>query len=248
MFADKIVLVTGGSFGIGSATAVAFAEAGAKVIIADCIEDPATLEQIRRGGGTGIFIQCDVSVESQVKALMEAIGREFGGLDYAFNNAGIEGEQAITEDCTVANFDRVINVNLRGVWLCMKYEIPMMLRRGKGSIVNNASIAGKVGFPGIPAYAASKHAVIGLTKTTALENVKRGIRVNAVCPGIIDTPMIDRFTGNDKAAAARFAALEPMGRAGMPDEVAAAVLWLCSDQSSFVTGTSLMVDGGWTAQ
>lgn len=248
MFLDKIVLVTGGSFGIGSAAAVAFASAGAKVIIADCVEDPATLEQIKRAGNFAVFIQCDVSVEAQVKQLMEKIEQQFGGLDYAFNNAGVEGEQARTEDCTLNNWDRVLGINLRGVWLCMKYEIPLMLKKGKGAIVNNASIAGKVGFPGIPAYAASKHGIIGLTKTAALENVKRGIRVNVVCPGIIDTAMIDRFTGNDKAAAAQFAAQEPMGRAGKPLEVAEAVLWLCSDASSFVTGHSLMVDGGWTAQ
>lgn len=248
MFSNKIVLVTGGSFGIGSAAAIAFAAAGAKVVVADLVEDPATTEQITRAGGTGIFIRCDVSDELQVKELMQEIGQKFGGLDYAFNNAGIEGAQATTEECSIENFDKTIAVNLRGVWLCMKYEIPLMLKRGKGAIVNNASIAGVIGFPGIPAYTASKHGIIGLTKTAALENVKRGIRVNVVCPGIIDTAMIDRFTHHDKAAAVVFAAQEPMGRAGTPAEVADAVLWLCSDASSFITGHSLMVDGGWTAQ
>lgn len=248
MFSGKVVLITGGSFGIGSATAIAFAEAGAKVVIADSVEDPATLEQIKRAGDTGIFIQCDVSDELQVKQLMEEIERQFGGLDFAFNNAGIEGQQGTTEECSAENFDKTIAVNLRGVWLCMKYEIPLMLKRGKGAIVNNASIAGVIGFPGIPAYTASKHGIIGLTKTAALENVKRGIRVNVVCPGIIATAMIDRFTHHDEDAAKAFAAQEPMGRAGTAGEVAAAVLWLCSDASSFVTGHSMMVDGGWTAQ
>lgn len=248
MFSNKVVLVTGGSFGIGSAAAIAFAGAGAKVVIADSVEDPATLEQITRAGDTAVFIKCDVSDELQVKELMNEIERKFGGLDFAFNNAGIEGEQATTEECSAGNFDKTIAVNLRGVWLCMKYEIPLMLKRSKGAIVNNASIAGVIGFPGIPAYTASKHGIIGLTKTAALENVKRGIRVNVVCPGIIDTAMIDRFTHHDKAAAESFAAQEPMGRAGKATEVADAVLWLCSDASSFVTGHSLMVDGGWTAQ
>ena len=179
--------------------------------------------------------------------ITEAI-KAYGRIDFAFNNAGIEGEQNITAECTTENWDKTLGVNLRGAWLCMKYEIPHMLRQGKGSIVNNASIAGLVGFQGLPAYVASKHALVGLSKTTALEYIKQGIRVNTVCPGVIKTPMIDRFTGKDKVVEQQFIDQEPIGRMGEPEEVAEAVLWLCSDAASFVTGISMPVDGGWVAQ
>jgi NAD(P)-dependent dehydrogenase (short-subunit alcohol dehydrogenase family) len=173
---------------------------------------------------------------------------EFGRLDYAFNNAGIEGLSAPTHQCINENWDKTIGVNLKGVWLCMKYEIPHILKQEKGAIVNNASIAGLVGFPNIPAYVASKHGVIGLTKNAALEYAKTGMRVNAVCPGVIKTPMIDRFTGKNKEVEKQFANQEPVGRMGQPEEVAEAVMWLCSDAASFITGNALPVDGGWTAQ
>lgn len=247
-FKDKVALVTGGSFGIGRATAIAFANKGAKVAIVDWIEDDETLSIINEAGGDAIFIKCDVSKEDDVRNMVETVWKTFGRLDYAFNNAGVEGEQAITADCTVENWDRTININLRGVWLCMKYEIPLLLKQHKGSIVNNSSVAGLVGFQGLPAYVASKHAIVGLTKTTALEYAKEGIRVNAVCPGVIKTPMIDRFTGKEKTVEKQFVDMEPIGRMGLPEEVAEAVCFLCSDAASFITGNAMAVDGGWISQ
>lgn len=247
IFEDKIALVTGGSFGIGRATAVAFAKHGAKVVIADWIEDKATLEQIEGEGGTGIFVKCDVSKGSDVDQLITQTVKTYGRVDYAINNAGIEGANAVTHECTEENWDKTIGINLKGVWLCMKYEIPLMLKQGKGAIVNVASVAGLIGFPGLPAYVASKHAIIGLTKTAALENAKQNIRINAVCPGAIKTAMIDRITGRDKTVEKQFEDMEPIGRMGNPEEVAEAIIWLCSDSASFVTGNSMMVDGGWVA-
>jgi len=248
IFQNKVALVTGGSFGIGRATAIAFANRGAKVVIADWVEDNETLNAITSAKGNAIFVKCDVSKDADVKNLINKTVATFGQLDYAFNNAGIEGVSAPTQDCTEENWERTIGVNLKGIWLCMKYEIPQMLKQGKGAIVNNASIAGVVGFQGIPAYVASKHGVIGLTKNAALENAKAGIRVNVVCPGVIRTPMIDRFTGKQKEVEKQFESMEPIGRLGQPEEVAEAVIWLCSDGASFVTGHSLVVDGGWVAQ
>lgn len=248
VFKDKVALVTGGSFGIGSATSIAFAKRGAKVVIVDWVKDDETLNAIKNEGGEAIFIKCDVSKEVDVKKMIEKAVSTYGKIDFAFNNAGIEGEQGITADCTRENWDKVIGVNLTGVWLCMKYEIPQMLKQGKGAIVNTASVAGLVGFQGIPPYVASKHGIVGLTKAAALEYAKEGIRVNAVCPGVIKTPMIDRFTGKDKVVEQQFVDQEPIGRLGEPKEVAKSVLWLCSDAASFVTGTAMPVDGGWTAQ
>jgi NAD(P)-dependent dehydrogenase (short-subunit alcohol dehydrogenase family) len=248
IFKNKTALVTGGSSGIGKATALAFAKRGAKVMIADRDENKETLQQIRDSGAEVDFVKCDVSRAGDVKALVEKTISLFGGIDFAFNNAGVEGITAPVQDCTEENWDKTMGINLKGIWLCMKYEIPEMLKKGKGAIVNCSSVAGLVGFAGLPAYVASKHGVIGLTKTSALECAKSGIRVNAVCPGVIKTPMIDRLTGNKKEAEDQFTALEPVGRLGLPEEIAGAVIWLCSDEASFVTGHAMAVDGGFVAQ
>jgi NAD(P)-dependent dehydrogenase (short-subunit alcohol dehydrogenase family) len=249
IFSDKVVLITGGSFGIGQAAAIAFAQRGAKVIVADYIEDKEghTMNEIKAAGTKGLFVKCDVSRASEVKAMIEKIIDTYGRLDYAFNNAGIEGSMSPTHECSEENWDKTIAINLKGVWLCMKYQISQMLKQGKGVIVNNASIAGLIGFPGLPAYVATKHGIVGLTKTAALENAKSGLRINAVCPGVIKTAMVDRIINNNKEIEQQFISQEPIGRMGMPSEVADAVIWLCSDASSFVTGHSLPVDGGWVA-
>ncbi|MFI0431098.1 SDR family oxidoreductase [Mariniflexile sp. HMF6888] len=247
-FKNKVAIVTGGSFGIGRAAAIAFAKKGAKVAVVDWVEDNETLNLIKSSGGEAIFIKCDVSKAVDVKTMIEKTISAFGRLDYAFNNAGIEGIMAMTHECTEENWDKTIGVNLKSIWLCMKNQIPEMQKQGKGVIINTASIAGLVGFSGLPAYVASKHGIIGLTKTAALEYAKLGIRVNAVCPGAIKTPMIDRITGNKKEAEEQFAAMEPIGRLGQPEEVANAVLWMCSDEASFVTGHAMVVDGGWVVQ
>lgn len=248
IFQQKTAIVTGGSFGIGRATAIAFAERGANVAIVDIVEDSETLDMITSAGGKALFITCDVSDPTSVKAMVEKTVATFGRLDFAFNNAGIEGATAPTADCTEENWDRVIAVNLKGPWLCMKYQIPHMLKQKTSAIVNCSSVAGLVGFLGIPAYVASKHGLAGLTKATALEYAKTGLRVNAVSPGVIKTPMIDRFTGKNKEVEQQFVSMEPIGRLGEPSEVANAVIWLCSDAASFVTGHIMPVDGGWVAQ
>ncbi len=248
LFENKVVIVTGGSFGIGRATAIAFAKKGAKVAIVDCLQDDETLNIIKKNGGEAVFIKCDVSNSMEVKAMVEKTVQTFGRLDCAFNNVGIEGVSGPTHELEEKDWDRTIGVNLKGILLCMKYEIPYMLKQGKGAIVNTSSVAGLVGFLGIPAYTASKHGILGLTKASALEYAKQGIRINAVCPGVIKTPMIDRFTGKNKEVEKQFANQEPIGRLGEPEEVAAAVTWLCSDKASFVTGVAMPVDGGWVAQ
>ena len=248
IFKDKVAIVTGGNFGIGRATAVAFANRGAKVFIADWIEDNnETIKLIETAGGTVKFVHCDVSSMTEVRNMVDKTIETFGRLDYAFNNAGIEGVTANTHECTEENWDRTIGINLKGVWLCMKNEIPEMLKNQKGVIINCASVAGLSGFAGLPAYTASKHAIVGLTKTAALEYAKQGIRVNAVCPGVIHTSMVDRITGNDKEVEKQYISMEPVGRMGLPEEVAEAVIWLCSDSASFVTGIAMPVDGGFTA-
>jgi NAD(P)-dependent dehydrogenase (short-subunit alcohol dehydrogenase family) len=249
IFENKVALVTGGSFGIGQATAIAFSKRGAKVIIADWIEDKeqGTVRQIEEAGGQALFVKCDVSSASDITAMIDKAYAAYGRLDFAFNNAGIEGVSALTQECTQENWEKTLAINLTGIWLCMKHELPHMLRQGKGAIVNCASVAGLIGFPGLPAYVASKHAVVGITRTAALENAKLGIRINAVCPGLIRTAMVDRITGKDKEAEKQFVSMEPIGRMGEPAEVAEAVVWLCSDAASFVTGVALAVDGGWVA-
>lgn len=247
---DRVALVTGGAAGIGRATAMAFGARGDHVVVSD--RDAAGSEEvaraIREAGGEAVSIAADMARPEEVEALVGGAVDAYGGLDYAFNNAGIEGENAPTAECTLENWERVISVNLRGVWLCMKHEIAAMLRSGGGSIVNCASVAGQVGFRGIPAYTASKHGMIGLSRTAALEYATAGIRVNAVCPGVIQTAMVERFTGGNEKVLAGMVAMEPIGRLGMPEEIAGPVLWLCSDESSFVTGQAIAVDGGFLAQ
>ncbi|HET9056720.1 MAG TPA: SDR family oxidoreductase [Chitinophagaceae bacterium] len=249
IFEGKVAIVTGGSFGIGRATALAFARRGAKVVVADWVEDKnnETIKLIKSVGGEAIFVQCDVSSSIEVRNLIEKTVARYGRIDYAFNNAGIEGHTANTHECTEDNWDKTIGINLKGIWLCMKNEIPQMLKVNKGVIVNCASVAGLGGFPGLPAYVVSKHGVVGLTKTAALEYAKSGIRINAVCPGVIHTSMIDRITGKDKEVEKQYINMEPVGRMGNPEEVAEAVIWLCSDNASFVTGVAFPVDGGFSA-
>jgi NAD(P)-dependent dehydrogenase (short-subunit alcohol dehydrogenase family) len=249
-FTGKVIFITGASTGIGRATALGFAKSKAKVMVADVNTDAgwATVQMIREKGGTADFVKCDVSQETDVKNAIEQTVKTFGGLDGAFNNAGIEGESSPTADCTSANWQKVLQINLSGVWYCMKYEIAEMLKHGGGTIVNCSSIAGLVGFPGAPAYVAAKHGVVGLTKTAALDYAKLNIRVNAVCPGVIMTPMIDRFAHGSPAALQQLSAGEPVGRMGHPEEIGESVLWLCSEASSFVTGQAIAVDGGWVAQ
>jgi NAD(P)-dependent dehydrogenase (short-subunit alcohol dehydrogenase family) len=246
----KVALVTGGGSGIGRATALAFAREGAKVVVADVVAEGGeeTVRLIKAAGGEAIFVKADVATAAEVEALVKKAVDTYGRLDCAFNNAGIEGEIGQTADCTEENWDRVVDIDLKGVWLCMKYEIPQMLKQGSGAIVNTASVAGLVGFQGIPAYVAAKHGVNGLTKTAALEYAKSGIRVNAVCPGVIHTPMVERAFKANPQMAESATAIEPVGRLGKPEEIAEAVVWLCSDAASFVTGLPMAVDGGLVAQ
>ena len=246
----KVAIVTGASAGIGRAAALAFAREGASVVVGDVDTERGekTAAEIQGIGGSAVFVQADVSKPDDVVALANAAVGQYGRLDYAFNNAGVEGAPAPTADCALDNWNRTIAVNLTGVFLCMREEIPRMLASGGGVIVNNASVAGLVGFEGIPAYTASKHGVVGLTKTAALEYATQGIRVNAVCPGVIQTEMITRFTHGDAEAAAQLLQTEPIGRLGTPDEIADAVIWLCSEQASFVTGQAIAIDGGFVAR
>lgn len=249
MLEGKVAIVTGASAGIGRATALKFAREGAKLVLADLDTDRGheTEQLVKDEGAEVLFVRTDVSDDADVAALVRAAVETFGRLDCAHNNAGIEGVQAPTAETPEENWDRVLRINLKGVWLCMRHEIPAMLEVGGGAIVNTASVAGLVGFPNLPAYVASKHGVVGLTKTAALEYATTGIRINAVCPGVIHTEMIDRITGRDPEVEAQFTAFEPVGRMGTPGEIADAVAYLCSGGASFVTGHTMAVDGGFVA-
>jgi NAD(P)-dependent dehydrogenase (short-subunit alcohol dehydrogenase family) len=245
----KVAIVTGGGAGIGRATALAFADRGVSVVIADVDrrgDDVAA--EIKAQGVESLFVRTDVSSHDEVERMVAATVATFGRLDYAFNNAGIEGVPALLPEQSIDTWNRTIAVNLTGVWLCMRSEIPAMLAHGSGSIVNCASIAGLTGYPAMGAYVASKHGVVGLTKSAALECADAGIRVNAVCPGVIHTEMIDRFTGGDPGVERTLVESEPMGRMGTPEEVASSVIWLCSDGAGFVTGHALAVDGGYLSR
>lgn len=245
----KVALITGGGSGIGRAASIAFARAGAKVVIGDVVAEGGnrTVELIKDTGGEALFMHTDVTVGREVERLVKTAVDSYGGLDCAYNNAGIEGAQTGIVDCSEEEWQRVIAVDLTGVWLCLKHEIPAMIKRGGGSIVNTSSVMGLVGAPSIPAYIASKHGVAGLTKAAALEFAKSRVRVNAVCPGAIRTPMIERILAAG-ATEASLAGPQAIPRLGKPEEIAAAVVWLCSDAASFVTGVTMPVDGGWTAQ
>ncbi|MFL6416661.1 MAG: glucose 1-dehydrogenase [Bryobacteraceae bacterium] len=247
-FTGKVALVTGASSGMGLATAQAFAEAGAAVVLADVREDLLNNEvhKLVAAGHTAIALRCDVSDDAQVSAMVDRAVAEFGQLDAAFNNAGVMARIASTADSTREDWDRVIGINLRGVWSCMKYELRQMARQGSGAIVNNASVGALTGNPGIGSYIASKHGVVGLTRTAALEYIKHGIRVNAVNPGLIDTQVARDVVAADEQAYEEIAKNVPIARAGKPEEIASAVLWLCSPGASYVVGHALTVDGGMT--
>jgi len=248
-FAGKVGIVTGGTSGIGRDAAILFAKEGANVVVAGRrdVEGSETLDLVRKGGGDGLFVKTDVSKAAEVRALVDKTAEKFGRLDFAFNNAGIEGKWIPIAEQSEEDWDQTIDINLKGVWLCMKYEIQQMLKQGKGgAIVNMSSIAGLMGSAGAATYCASKHGVMGLTKSGALETARAGIRINAICPGVIETPMGERLFGEPEMR--KYAtSLHPLGRFGTPMEVAEAVVWMCSEHASFMTGQWIVLDGGFLA-
>lgn len=243
---DKVALVTGGGSGIGRAAVLLFAREGAKVVVADVHAEGGneTVELVQQAGGEAIFVPCDVSKSTHVEALVDKCVQTYSRLDCAFNNAGILGELGKTADCSEENYDRLMAVNLKGVWLCMKYEIRQMLKQGAGVIVNTASNAGMRGQPEIPVYGATKAGIVQLTKTAALEYIRSGLRINCVNPSLIWTPMVERQAADDPGLVDRLTEEQKIGRLGKPEEIAEAVVWLCSDAASFVTGHPMNVDGG----
>ncbi|WP_425613546.1 SDR family oxidoreductase [Anatilimnocola sp. NA78] len=251
-FSGKVAFVTGGASGIGRASALAFARKGASVVTADVSEqgNQETARLIEQQGGRALAVRCNVSQGEEVKAALTKTADTFGRLDFAFNNAGIEPRApAPTAEYDEEEWNRIFDINLRGMFLCMKHEIPLILKHGGGgAIVNTSSGAGVIGIKGSPAYTAAKHGVIGLTKAAALDYAAQKIRINAICPGYIDTPMMGRFTGGTSEGRAKVISEEPVGRMGTPEEIAAAVMWLCSDGAGFVIGHAMVVDGGQTVQ
>ncbi|SFB86918.1 NAD(P)-dependent dehydrogenase, short-chain alcohol dehydrogenase family [Halobiforma haloterrestris] len=247
---DGVAIVTGGGSGIGRATAARFATEGTSVVVADVDVEGGeeTVSRIEADGGEATFVECDVTDGDEVAAAVETAVDSYGGLDFAFNNAGIEGESAPSSEQSLSNWNRVIEINLSGVFHGLREEIPAMLEDGGGAIVNTASIAGILGFPNLTPYVASKHGVVGLTKTAAIEFGAEDLRVNAVCPGVIETPMVERSQEENPESMEQTIAATPMDRLGQPEEIAGAVAWLCSDDASFVTGESLVVDGGFSVQ